>query len=88
MQKETPASQQSLKQATPAIKQQLEAQNKQKADDSFNTDLRKKWKAKTNCRSGYIMRQCKNAPKETTTATAAQQAPTQQAPTQQAPTQP
>ena len=89
VQKETPASQQSLKQATPAIKQQLDAQNKQKADDSFNTDLRKKWKAKTNCRSGYIMRQCKNAPKETTTATAAaQQAPTQQAPTQQAPTQP
>ena len=87
VQKETPATQQTLKQASPAIKQQLEAQNKQKADDTFNTDLRKKWKSKTNCRSGFIMRQCKNAPKETTTAAAAQ-APTQQAPTQQAPTQP
>jgi foldase protein PrsA len=70
VQKETPASQQSLKQATPAIKQQLDAQNKQKADDTFNTDLRKKWKAKTNCKEGFVMSQCKNAPKENTTATA------------------
>jgi foldase protein PrsA len=85
VQKETPATQQSLKQATPAIKQQLIAQNKQKAADAFNTQLRKKWKGKTNCRSGFIMRQCKNAPKETTT-TAAAGAPVQQAPTQQAPT--
>ena len=90
VQKETPASQQTLKQATAAIKQQLDAQNKQKADDEFNTELRKKWKSETNCREGFVMRQCKNAPKETTTATAApgaaqQQAPTQQAPTQQAP---
>jgi foldase protein PrsA len=93
VQKETPASQQSLKQATPAIRQQLDAQNKQKADDAFNTELRKKWKAKTNCRAGFVMRQCKNAPKESTTATAAaggavQQAPTPQTPPQQAPTQP
>jgi foldase protein PrsA len=70
VQKETPASQQTLKQATPAIRQQLDAQNKQKADDAFNTQLRKKWKAKTNCASGFVMAQCKNAPKENTTATA------------------
>jgi foldase protein PrsA len=82
VQKETPASQQSLKQATAAIKQQLDAQNKQKADDEFNADLRKKWKSKTNCREGFVMRQCKNAPKETTTATAGavQQAPATQQP--------
>jgi foldase protein PrsA len=66
VQKETPASQQTLKQATPAIKQQLDAQNKQKADDTFNTQLRKKWKAKTNCASAFVMTQCKNAPKEKT----------------------
>jgi foldase protein PrsA len=70
VQKETPASQQSLKQASPAIKQQLDAQNKQKADDAFNTQLRKKWKSKTNCADAYVMTQCKNAPKEKTTATA------------------
>jgi foldase protein PrsA len=70
VQKETPASQQTLKQATPAIRQQLDAQNKQKADDTFNTQLRKKWKAKTNCADAFVMTQCKNAPKEKTTATA------------------
>jgi foldase protein PrsA len=66
VQKETPASQQSLKQASPAIKQQLDAQNKQKADDTFNTQLRNKWKAKTNCANAFVMTQCKNAPKEKT----------------------
>ncbi|MEA2129775.1 MAG: foldase protein PrsA, partial [Solirubrobacteraceae bacterium] len=74
--KETPASQQSLKQSSPAIKQQLDAQNKQKADDKFNQDLRKKWKEKTNCGDGYVMTQCKNAPPEkTSTAPAGQTAP-------------
>jgi foldase protein PrsA len=70
VQKETPASQQTLKQATPAIRQQLDAQNKQKADDTFNTQLRDKWKAKTNCADAFVMTQCKNAPKQNTTATA------------------
>lgn len=94
VQKETPASQQTLKQASPAIRQQLDAQNKQKADDAFNTQLRKKWKAKTNCKQGFVMTQCKNAPKQTTTAAAGggavQQAPQPQpqAPQPQAPTQP
>jgi foldase protein PrsA len=62
VQKIVPAKQQSLKDATPAIKQQIDAQNKQKADDAFNTALRKKWKAKTNCADAYVMAQCKNAP--------------------------
>jgi foldase protein PrsA len=89
VQKIVPAKQQSLKEATPAIKQQLDAQNKQEADDAFNTALRKKWKARTNCADAYVMAQCKNAPKEkTSTAPAGQQVPQQQqAPPQQAPPQ-
>ncbi len=67
VQKIVEAKQQSLKEATPAIKQQLDAQNKQKADDAFNTSLRKKWKTKTSCAEGYVMAQCKNAPKPKTT---------------------
>jgi len=70
VQKIVAAKQQSLKQATPAIKQQLDAQNKQKADDEFNTALRKKWKARTNCADAYVMAQCKNAPKQKTSTTA------------------
>jgi foldase protein PrsA len=78
VQKITAAKQQTLKDATPAIKQQLDAQNKQKADDEFNTALRKKWKAKTNCADAYVMTQCKNAP-EPKTNTAAPGAVTQPA---------
>jgi foldase protein PrsA len=62
VQKIVAAKQQSLKAATPAIKQQLDAQNKQKADDAFNTALRKKWKERTNCADAYVMAQCKSAP--------------------------
>ena len=78
VQKTTPASQQTLKQATPVIKQQLDAQNKQKADDEFNKGLRKKWKERTNCRDGFVMTQCKNAPRETTTAAPGQTGQVQQ----------
>jgi foldase protein PrsA len=91
VQKITAAKQQPLKTASVAIKQQLDAQNKQKADDKFNTDLRKKWKAKTNCQDEYVMQQCKNyeAPKTTAVPPGqVQQAPPQQAPPQQAPPQP
>ena len=88
VQKIVAAKQQTLKDATPAIKQQLDAQNKQKADDKFNSALRKKWKERTNCADAYVMAQCKNAPtpKTSTAPAGAQQAP-QQAPPQQAPPQ-
>jgi foldase protein PrsA len=75
VQKITAAKQQTLKEASPAIKQELLAQNQKKADDKFNKDLRDKWKAKTNCRAGYIMDQCKNAPKPKTATTAPGAAP-------------
>jgi foldase protein PrsA len=81
--KQTPASQQSLKQATPAIKQQLDVQNKQKADDTFNQDLRKKWKDRTNCRDGFVTSLCKNAPPPPKTATAPAGGQTVPAPTPQ-----
>ncbi len=70
VQKIVAAEQQSLKAATPMIKQQLDAQNKQKADDKFNKSLRKKWKARTNCADAYVMAQCKNAPKPKTNTAA------------------
>ncbi|MDP2712967.1 MAG: peptidyl-prolyl cis-trans isomerase [Solirubrobacteraceae bacterium] len=69
VQKIVAAKQQTLKEAEPAIKQQLDATNKQKADDEFNEALRKKWKERTNCADAYVMAQCKNAPPpETNTA--------------------
>ena len=37
----------------------------------FVKGFRKKWKGKTNCRSGYITQDCQNAPKPKTTSTSA-----------------
>src|SRR5215213_8205591 len=56
------ASQQTLAQAKPTIKQTLASQNQQKALDKFVKSFRKRWKEKTDCREGYRTQDCKNAP--------------------------
>jgi foldase protein PrsA len=68
--KVTKASQQTLAQAKPTIKQTLASQNQQKALDKFVKSFRKRWKEKTDCREGYRTQDCKNAPKATPTPTA------------------
>ncbi len=80
--KVTAASQQTLEEAKATIKQVLASQNQQKALDKFVKGFREKWKAKTDCRKGYVTQDCKNAPKATPTPTpgAAQPAPGQTAP--------
>jgi foldase protein PrsA len=65
----TPASQQSLAEAKPTIKQTLASQNQQKALDKFVKSFRKRWKEKTDCRDGYRTQDGKNAPKKTPTPT-------------------
>ncbi len=59
----TPKSQQALAQASPTIKQLLQQQGQQKALNDFVKSFEKKWKGKTNCRKGYVVTMCKNAPK-------------------------
>jgi foldase protein PrsA len=61
----TAGSQQSLKQAEASIKSQLTATQQQSALSKFVKDFKKKWMAKTDCRSGYIVTDCKQykAPK-------------------------
>jgi foldase protein PrsA len=71
VQKVTKSSQQSLTQARTTIRQLLASQNQQKSLESFVKDFSKKWKSKTNCRSGFVISDCKNAPKPKT-ATAGQ----------------
>ncbi len=71
VQKITPASQQSVKEATTTIKQLLASQNQQKALDAFIADFRKTWKDKTQCKDGFVTQDCKNAPKPKTGATGA-----------------
>ncbi len=80
----TPGSQQTLKQAEASIKSQLTATQQQKALSTFVKDFKTKWTAKTECRSGYSVADCKGykAPKTTSTpAPAATPTPTAATPT-------
>ena len=63
--KTLPASQQTLAQVQSSIQQQLGAQKQQKALSEFVKNFRKKWTARTECRSGYSVQDCKGykAPK-------------------------
>jgi foldase protein PrsA len=69
----TPASQQTLAQSQASIKQQLTATQQQAALSNFVKGFRKRWTAKTDCRSEYVVMDCKQykAPKTTSTATSA-----------------
>jgi foldase protein PrsA len=66
----TPGSQQSLKEAEASIKSQLTASNEQAALSKFVKEFKKKWMAKTECRKGYEVADCKGykAPKTTSTS--------------------
>ena len=67
----TEESQQTLEEAKETIKQTLQAQNQQKALDTFVKDFTKRWKDKTECSEGYKTTDCKNGPKATPTPSAA-----------------
>jgi foldase protein PrsA len=60
--KVTPGRQQTLQQATPAIKSLLAAETQQKAIDRFLDEFRAKWKSKTECGDDYRTKDCSNAP--------------------------
>jgi len=61
----TPGSQQSLAQVQSTVKQQLISTGQQQALSKFVKEFKKKWMAKTECRSGYMVADCKGykAPK-------------------------
>jgi foldase protein PrsA len=65
-------SQQTLAQAQASIKQQLTSTKQSTALTTFVSSFKKKWTAKTVCRSGYVVMDCKTyvAPKGSTGATA------------------
>ncbi|HVL96868.1 MAG TPA: peptidyl-prolyl cis-trans isomerase [Solirubrobacteraceae bacterium] len=69
--KVTEASQQSLDEAKTTIKQLLASQQQQKALDAFVKEFRSKWKDETECREGYVIQDCSNAPKPKPSPTAA-----------------
>jgi len=67
----TPGNQQSLAQAEAAIKSQLTATQSQTELSKFVKEFRKKWKGKTDCRSGFVIKDCKQfkEPKTSTKTT-------------------
>jgi foldase protein PrsA len=85
--KNTAGTQQSLDQARASIKSLLTTQNQQKALQAFVKKFQKKWKSRTDCRKGYVVQTCNNAPKQSTTSTAAPGAVPQQGGAQQVPQQ-
>src|SRR4051812_5519155 len=71
----TPAKQQSLTQVKATIKNLLQSQQQQKALNDFVKDWQKRSKDMTTCAKGYIVQQCKNAPKPKTNTAPASGAP-------------
>jgi foldase protein PrsA len=67
----SPGSGQTLAQAQAQIKQQLTTTQQQAALSKFIKEFRKKWEAKTECRSGYVVQDCKGykKPKTETSST-------------------
>jgi foldase protein PrsA len=66
--KVTPASQQTLAQTKETIRNLLKSQNQQKALNDFVAKFRKDYKDKTKCAKAYVIPDCENAPKTSTTA--------------------
>lgn len=65
-----PARQTPLAQASPQIRALLQQQDSQQKMAAFIRDFQARWRAKTNCRAGYVVQLCKNAPTPRTTSTA------------------
>jgi len=72
----TPARQTPLSDARTQIRALLQQQGQQTKLATYVRDFQTRWKDKTNCRTGYIVQLCKNAPTPRTTSTPAATPPT------------
>jgi foldase protein PrsA len=78
----TPGNQLTLAQAQATIKQQLTASQQQSALANFVKNFKKKWVAKTDCRAGYVVMDCKQYKAPKTPSNAAPLTPQTSTPTQ------
>jgi len=65
----TPAQQTPLSQARAQIRALLQQQGQQTKMNNFIRGFQDRWRSKTNCRTGYVVQLCKNAPTPRTTPT-------------------
>ncbi len=66
-----PARQTPLSESRAQIRALVAQQNQQTKLTTFLRDFQDRWKDRTNCRTGYVVQLCKNAPAPRTTSTAA-----------------
>jgi len=78
----TKGSQQTLQQAEASIKQQLTATQQQTALSKFVKEFKKTWTAKTDCRSEYVVMDCKQYKAPKTSSTSSTAVPTTSTPAQ------
>jgi foldase protein PrsA len=64
------ARQTSFADAAPQIRALLDQQAQQQKTSTFITDFQRRWRDKTDCRTGYVVELCSNAPKTRTASTA------------------
>lgn len=76
VEKITKGKQQSLDESKANIKQQLASQQQNATLKKFGDDYRKRYKATTDCRKGYEVDDCKNAPKKKASTTSTGQTTT------------
>jgi foldase protein PrsA len=67
----TPGTQQPLSKVKATVKQQLISTGEQSALTKFTKNFKTKWKSKTECRSGYVVADCKSYKAPKTSATGA-----------------
>ena len=67
----TPSSVPTLQKASTNIKALISQQQVVKAENALQALFTTKWKARTNCRAGYVVSACSNAPTTSTAATGA-----------------
>ena len=72
--KVTPTKQQTLEESKASIKQILASQNQQERAEEVRQGLPQALKKTTDCRKGYVVDDCKNAPKKKATTTTARRA--------------
>jgi foldase protein PrsA len=66
----TPARQTSLEEASGQIRTLLSQQGSQEKMSTFIRDFTERWRDATDCRTGYVVTLCSNAPRANTTSTA------------------
>ena len=71
VQKVLPSNQQTLAQSEASIASQLGTQGSQKALTKFVEEFRKKWMGRTECRTGYVVPDCKESKTSTSTSSTA-----------------